>query len=773
MKADFTGYATKANLRCSDGRTILADAFAKQHDQIVPLVWQHGHDDPTNVLGHVRLENVADGVRAHAYFNATEKGKHAKEMVKHGDVRFLSIFANELLEKSKQVMHGKIREVSLVIGGANPGATIDFPSVAHSDGSVETYEDEAVITTGLELEVPESSLAHAAGDDKENERTLQDVLDSLTPEQTDAVNFLITQALHADSKKEPVKHSEELEESDVVEGETLEHVMSTLDETQSAAVYFLIDQALAAEGNLSHSDDTADVVADAEDNSEANAEENSESNAEENSEADAEETSEENVEDNSEADAEENSEAVTDAKADNAEAASTDTVSGDAVQHDNINQEDSMTHNVFDQSRGAGAGTKQVALSHSDIKNIMETAEEVGSLKKAVEGYLKHTGITVDGELKHGIENIDYLFPDAQLVAGQPAILARRMEWVAKVLDGVRKTPFARIKSVSADLTMDKARAKGYIKGNMKEEQFFKLSRRETTPQTVYKKQKLDRDDVIDITDLDVVAWMKGELKVMLDEELAAAILIGDGRSNADDDKIREDKIRPIASDDELHTTTVWVNLDDADSTIEELVDAAIANRKHYRGTGAPTFFTNEDTISAFLSVKDGFGHRLYKTLDDVKTVLRVSDIIPVEAFDRVPEIVGIMVNLVDYSLGADRGGQATMFDDFDINFNKLLYLLETRVSGALTVPKSALVFRKTAGTNVLVDPQDPTFDGTTVTVPTQTGVVYKDGAGTTMTTGSPRSLAVDETLEVFATPAAGYYFATNADDQWSFTREA
>ena len=695
MQADFSGYATRNDLRCSDGRTILADAFAGNDGAIVPLVWQHGHEDAENVLGHVKLENRPDGVYAHAFFNQTPKGQHAKEMVRHGDVKFLSIFANQLTEKVrdrvnnlKDVVKGNIREVSLVLAGANPGAYIDNVNIVHGDGDI--WTEEAIITTGLEID-----MSHSDEDDLEHaeaateERTLQDILDTLNEEQETAVNFLLSQAL-------------------------------------------------AVESNVKHSDTDSDDADDDDDDEESEVEE-------------TEEDSENDVDTDTEDEA------------------------GDAVQHDNTNQEDnSMTHNVFDQAkRGGTVQHEQVHLSHDDVKSIVSSAMKHGSLKDAVEAFVTEKGVMVGGTLQHGIENIDYLFPDAKTLESSPAFISRRMEWVDKVLSSVRKSPFSRIKTITADITPDEARARGYIKGNMKNEEFFALSKRETTPQTIYKKQKLDRDDVIDIVDLDVVAWLKAEMKVMLDEELAGAILVGDGRSIGDDDKIKESNIRPIATDAELYVTTVNVNLDDASSSIEELVDAVIDSRKYYKGTGQPTFYTTEGVISKFLTVKDNFGRRIYSNLSEVAAVLRVSEIVPVEVMERDSELVGIMVNLADYTLGADRGGQATMFDDFDIDYNKLRYLIETRVSGALTQPKAALVFRKVAGTSALVTPTEPTFDGTTVTVPTVTGVVYTDGDGNTLTTASPVTLAEGEDLTVHATADSGYYFSNNAEDEWTFTGQA
>ena len=690
MTADFSGYVTRHGVPCADGRTILPGAFKGNDGQIVPLVYQHGHNNLENVLGHVKLEHREDGVYGHGYFNETVSGQNAKIQVKHGDLKFLSIFANQLSEKAraglqhaKDVIKGNIREVSLVLAGANPGAFIDNVMIVHSDGGSEMDESEAVITTGMEIDIE-----HAApADTEEDSDTLQDVIDSMSEKQKNVLYYMVGQAIE----------SNEVEHDDMDED--------------------------AAEDDVADDDAEDDV-----------------------------EDDEEDVED------EEVDEGSDDTDTGN------DNEAGDDVQHDNSQEDNSMTHNVFDQAKKTQDVHPQVTLAHSDVEGIVSSAMKSGSLKDAVEEYA----------LQHGIENIDYLFPDSQTIESSPAFISRRMEWVNTVLNGVRKSPFSRIKTITADITPDEARARGYIKGNMKNEEFFALSKRETTPQTIYKKQKLDRDDVIDITTLDVVAWLKAEMKVMLDEELAGAILVGDGRSIGDDDKIRETNIRPIASDAELYVTTVNVNLDDADSTAEEIVDAAINNRRFYKGSGQPDFFTTESTISAFLTVKDNFGRRIYASLQEVAAVLRVRNVVPVEVMERVPNLVGIMVNLSDYTLGADRGGQATMFDDFDIDYNKLRYLIETRCSGALTTPKAALVFRRVAGTDVERTPQEPTFDGTTVTVPTVTGVTYKNAdTDATLTTAAPVTLSDGQTLRVRAVPAGGSYFETNAEDEWTYTNRA
>lgn len=721
--ADFGGWATRHDVQCADGRTILPGAFQDQDGAVVPLVYQHGHTSNEDVLGHAKLEYVPatdtnpGGMYAHAFFNKTPKGVMAKEQVEHGDLKFLSIFANQLQEKAragvqhaKDVMKGNIREVSLVLAGSNPEAFIDHVSFAHGeDGEFETA---AVISMALEVDLSDS-IVHAAPAAAEEE-TLQDILNTLDEKQTTAVEFLLSQAL---------THSD-LEESSSDDGDN--------DEPKDG-------------------DDNDDASGDAA--------------AEDAPAADA-------AEDANEADA------VGDDDTNNDGDTDTDTDAGENASHDNLQEDNSMTHNIFDQSGAAGV-RPSASLTHGAttmedaLRVIVKDAKRNGSLKEALENYIQHTGIMVGDTLQHGVENLDYLFPDAQTIENSPAWISRRMEWVDKVLNGVRKSPFSRIKTITADITPDEARARGYIKGSFKNEEFFALSKRETTPQTIYKKQKLDRDDVIDITTLDVVAWLKAEMKVMLDEELAGAILVGDGRSIGDPDKILENHIRPIASDAELYVTTVRVNTDDADSTVEELVDAVIANRRYYKGSGTPTFFTTESTISAFLTVKDNFGRRLYSNLAEVAAVLRVAEVVPVEVMERVDDLVGIMVNLSDYTLGADRGGQATMFDDFDIDYNKLIYLIETRCSGALTQPKAAIVFRKTAASDVLVTPVEPSFDGTVVTVPTVAGVVYKNAdTNATLLTASPVTLAEGATLNVVAVPAAGKYFANSEGDQWSYTNE-
>ena len=650
MEADFSGYATKAGLKCSDGRTIMPEAFKHMDGKTVPLVWQHGHTEATNVLGHAKLEAREDGVYAYGFFNETDAGKHAKSMVEHGDIVSLSIYANGLIEKSKQVFHGVIRELSLVLSGANPGALIDNVRIAHSDGDVETLDDEAIVYTGLELE-------HDDLDEGEN------------------------------GDEEDLEHAED---------STVQEIYDSLSEEQKQVVHFMIGAALEAAGNTVSQSDKNDE--------------------------------------------------------------------GDLTHQEGT---DDMSRNVFEK-QGKTEGDAHV-LTHDAIKGIVASAEKSGSLKAAVEEYA----------LAHGIENIDILFPDAKTIDSTPEWIKRRTEWVADVLGGTRKSPFSRIKTRNADITHEEARAKGYIKGNLKKEEFFGVSQRTTGPTTVYKKQKLDRDDIIDITDFDVVAWLKGEMRLMLEEELARAILIGDGRDVADEDKIKDPVgaqdaagIRSIINDHELYVTTVNVNLDDANSDYNEVVEAVMRARRFYKGTGTPAFYTTNQVMVEMLLSKDNFGRRRWNSKEELAAALMCSSVVEVEVMDDVPDVVGIIVNLQDYAVGADRGGDISMFDDFDIDYNQYKYLIETRVSGALTKVKSALVVRKTAGTNVLITPTEPTFDGTDVTIPTDANVAYAVD-GTPTADGTVVPVAAGDTVVVTATPATGYYFATNAEDQWSYTNPA
>jgi HK97 family phage prohead protease len=639
-KPDFSGYATKAGLKCSDGRTIMPDAFKHQDKTTVPLVWQHNHDEPSNVLGYAVLEHRDDGVYSQGFFNDTEQGKNAKVLVQHGDIKSLSIYANQLTEKSKQVLHGFIRELSLVLSGANPGALIDNITLAHGDGDMVTLDDEAVIYTGLEIVHGEEEVPDPADIKIVDNSTPE----PLTTEQKELVHTMIGAAVESSTQtlREALVHNAENE----------------------------------GEGRR-------------------------------------------------------------------------------------------MTRNVFEEQRGDEKKEKHV-LSHDAIKGIVEDAQKHGSLKDAVEAYA----------LKHGIENIDVLFPDARSLTDTPEFDQRRVEWVSGVINGTKHSPFSRIKSIVADLTFDEARAKGYIKGNLKKEEWFGVSKRSTTPSTIYKKQKLDRDDIIDITDFDVVAWLKAEMRVMLDEEIARAILIGDGREVDDEDKIKDPAgapegagVRSILNDHDLYVATVFV--DDSAASVD-VVDAVISSMGFYKGSGSPTFFTTLPVLTSLLLARDSLGHRLWRTASELASEMGVSSIVVVEVMEGEEDLIGIIVNLKDYTIGADKGGEVNFFDDFDIDYNQYKYLLETRISGGLTKIRSAMVVKRAASGSTLVAPEKPNFDGTTVVVKTTSGVEYKNKeTGDTLTTAAPVTLGAGESLTVEATPTGTNYFASNQNDQWTFKNQS
>jgi hypothetical protein len=681
---DFSGYATKAGLRCTDGRTIMPGAFKHQDQMKVPLVWQHGHNDPENVLGHAILENREDGVYAYGYFNSSVKASHAKGLLEHGDINMLSIWENELIEKAGRVLHGAIREVSLVLSGANPGAIIESVTIRHSDGFETQLEDEAIIYTGIELFhsvnkkeidiVEEAVLTHKSGDanmaDMPNkteaaagsDMTVQDVFDTLSDEQKQVVYYLIGQAVE-DSQGEAA-----MAQSGLDDDASAQEVYESLNEQQQELFNALFEDAQ------------------------------------------------------------------------------------EEINHANTKGME-MSNNIFENNNNKA----QAAISHADLQGIVADASKGGSLKDAIESYA----------LSHGITDVDQLFPEATALDAVPEWLKRRTEWVTKLLGDTRKSPFSRIKTMHADITLDDARAKGYVTGDLKKEEYFGVSKRITTPTTIYKKQKLDRDDMIDITDFDVVTWLKAEMRMMLDEEIARAILIGDGRDVSHEDKINEGNIRPIAKDHELYTTVVNVNLDDANSSVQEVIDAIIKNRKHFKGTGTPTMYTTETYISQFLLLKDTLGRRIYRDLGELASELRVLDIVPVEVMEEEAELVAILVNPQDYVLGADKGGAISMFDDFDIDYNQHKYLIETRLCGALIKMKAAIVVKKVAANAALVTPVAPTFVSATntITIPTVTGVTYKQG--TTVKTGT---VVITADATIVAYPAsAGYYFATSEDDSWTF----
>jgi hypothetical protein len=674
MGADFSGYATKADLKCSDGRTISAQAFQHMDKQTVPLVWSHGHDSPSNVLGHAVLEARSDGVYCYGYFNDTDQGKTARALVKHKDVNKLSIFANQLVEKSKKVLHGMIREVSLVLAGANPGAVIDALLMEHGDGSIGELDDAAIIHTGLELEV-----------------------------------------LETDEEQEPDDVDETVEHAD---GDpTLQDIYDGMDDKEKALVAFLVGQAQQDAGS-SNSGDAAT----------------------------------------------------------GGSAAHSNTAGDGDLSHQEGSKGMTSTRNVFEQTKAQGdkPSRERHELSHDDVRGIVQDAMKLGSLRDAVEGYV----------LKHGIDSIDVLFPDAQTIEQMPQFNKRRTEWVDGVLNTARHSPFSRVKTVWADITQADARAKGYIKGHYKVEEWFAVTKRVTTPTTIYKKQKLDRDDVVDITSFDVIAWIKAEMRIMLQEELARAILIGDGRDVSDEDKIKDpmgaaagDGIRSIYHDHELFVTTLNVNVDDANSSYDEVIDAVMDGMEFYKGSGTPTFYTTIKQLNKFLKAKDGMNRRLYNNKAEVAAALGVDTIVTVEPMNDMAGLIGIIVNLEDYTIGADKGGEVNMFDDFDIDYNQLKYLIETRLSGGLTKIKSAIVVKATGATDVLLaQPTVPTYDATThvVTIPTMTHVTYKNAdTGATLSAGPQTALTVGQTLNVQATADAGYYFANDAGTLNPFFRRA
>jgi HK97 family phage prohead protease len=725
MEPDFTGWATRHGLKCSDGRTIMGGAFKHQDKMKVPLVWSHQHNDPEMVLGHAILEHREEGVYTRAFFNDSPAGQNAKYAVDHGDVDCLSIYANKLHEENKNVLHGEIKEVSLVLSGANPGAKIDSVYLRHGD-SVEALEGEAIIYTDERIH-----LAHAEKDEedestksKEEEQddenlNIQELLDTLDEDQSEVIQNLLEAAL---------THSEEGPEPHLVQA-----VFETLNEDQRELVHGLLTEALehnSTEGdtmstNLKHDGKTVKDVFDAMSEEQQNV----------------------------------------------VYFMIAEAVEGDAASHSDTGKDNdfiahaiqegfaNMPRNLFEthgKSAAAGSATERT-LSHDELSAILTDAKKPGSTLR--ESFLAHT-------TEYGIENIDYLFPDAKLLSNSPDVISRRMEWVAGILSGVRKSPFSRIKSMAVDITADEARAMGYVKGNLKKDEIVKLLKRVTTPTTIYKKQKLDRDDIVDIVDLNVVAWIKAEMRVMLDEEIARAILIGDGREPDDDDKVNEDNIRPIAWDHEMyaHPVTVPSNVSG-----DALVESILRSRKHYKGSGNPTMYTTDDILTDLILLKDGMGRRLYATVVELAAALRVKEIVVVEALETQPDLLAILVNIADYTVGADRGGEISMFEDFDIDYNQEKYLIETRMSGCLTKPKSAVVIKRTSGTTVI--PTVPTFveETNTITIPTQVGVAYYVDDEVV----AAGALVITQTEDVEARPAAGYNFPHNTDADWTFAYTA
>lgn len=635
MKYDFSGYATKNDVTCGDGRIIRKNAFKDNDGMTVPLVWQHIHNDPANVLGHAELENRDDGVYAYCSFNDTPTAQTAKSLVQHGDVASLSIYANRLKQQGNNVIHGLIREVSLVLAGANPEAVIDPLTIQHDDGSYTDLEDEAVIRLNLPLslahddfsenlpdeeeeDVEDEELSHDDDEDEDddvanqNGKTVGDVLKTFTSKERKVLEYLIGISLMNESeRKNALNESASVQHADE---ETIEDVINSMSDEKKKVLYFLVSEALKDKG------------------------------------------------------------------------------SGD-VSHDDLGEYD-MHRNVFDET----ANDNTEVLSHDDMAEILADAPRYGSLKEAC--------------LQHGIENLEILFPEAKSVNGNtPEFIKRDTGWVSDVWNGVHKSPFARIKTVNADITEYEARARGYIKGNQKIEEIFGLLARVTTPQTVYKLQKLDRDDIIDITDFDVVAWMRGEMRMMLEEELAGAILIDDGRPSTDPSKIKNENIRPIYTDDELYTIhkNVTISSSMTNSQISDLlIETVLLARKDYKGSGNPAMYASSDIITRMLLAKDQIGRRLYPDMNALATALRVSKIVEVPILEGATRsytengsvvtatLLALFVNLNDYNIGADKGGAVSMFDDFDLNYNKYEYLIETRCSGALTKPKSAIALETT-----------------------------------------------------------------------------
>lgn len=561
MNVDFSGWATRNDMLCSDGRTIRKDAFKNNDGQKVPLVWNHNHNDPNNILGHAMLENRDNGVYAYCTLNDTEAGLAAKKLIKHGDIRSLSIFANQLKQADGNVLHGMIREVSLVLAGANPGAFIDSVMM-HGD------EEDGIIV-GYDENI---TLYHNSDNDKEEKETMP----------------------QSDKKKL---------NSEVDNEETVGDVFDTLTEKQKNVVYAMIGQALE-----------------------------------------------------------------------------------EGIATEDEEEGEKMKHNVFE---GDLDYQDDDVLTHADMTEIFSDARRYGSMKDAV--------------LAHGIENIDYLFPEAANVTNMPGFIKREDGWVNHVLKNVHRTPFSRIKSLFADITEEDARAKGYIKGKLKKEEVFSLLKRTTTPTTIYKKQKLDRDDLVDITDFDVVAFLKAEMRMMLDEEIARAVLVGDGRLNSSDDKINEQNIRPIWKDADLYTIKSQVSLAPTateDERAKAFIRAAVKSRKNYKGSGSPVLYTTEDMLTDCLLLEDTTGRAIYDSVQKLASTLRVKEIITIPAMENLSrtldeggqaDLMGIIVNLDDYNIGADKGGAVNMFDDFDIDYNAQKYLIETRCSGALIKPYAAI----------------------------------------------------------------------------------
>ena len=611
---DFCGWASKNDLLCSDGRTIRRGAFASDDGKKVPMVYQHQHTSIDNVLGHAILENRDEGMYAYCYLNESDTGKMAKELVRHGDICAMSIYANKLKQIGNDVVHGEIKEVSLVLAAANPGAAIESVVLEHSDGST---EEEAIIYSGEDTQY--KILSHAESSTQtSSDKTVNDILNNMSEAKKNVLYYMLAKVSETDEEAEDddVIEDSDIRHADVSGGRTIQDIFDTFTPDEKKVAFFLIGQAIKESGSMEQSDIP-------------------------------------NIDDESE-------------------------------------ENDTMKHNVFENNQ---INNDETVLSHAEIEEIFRDTKQYGTLKNSA--------------LAHGVENIEYLFPDAKTVTPTPELIKRNDDWVSKVMGAVHRTPFSRIKSTAANLTEDEARAKGYIKGKLKKEEVFSLLKRTTEPTTIYKKQKLDRDDVVDITDFDVVAWIKSEMRMMLNEEIARAILIGDGRLTSSDDKIPEDHIRPVAFDSELYTVPIEVTVAAQatdDDKAKAIIRSIIKGRKEYKGSGNPVMYTTEDVLTDMLLMEDKMGRVVYDSVTKLATALRVSEIVTVPVMEGLKDsegnaVIAVIVNLADYNVGADRGGEVNMFDDFDIDYNAMKYLIETRCSGALTKPYSALAVKlKTAG---------------------------------------------------------------------------
>lgn len=660
-KPDFSGWATKANIRCTDGRTIMENAFSHQDKAVVPLVWQHQRNDPENVLGEAHLEDRAFGVYTYGYFDEDHpKAQKAKKLVHSGRLDSLSIYATGLAQRGGSVMYGDIEEVSLVEHGANPGAFIDNVNLMHGDG-LTPFDSEAIIYTGLTLEHQDQSqeggsIVADENQNDEGEKTVKDIFDSLSEEQKNVVYFMIGQAL---------------EEA----GATGDDADDDNDEVEHGAI--------STEDFLAHIDKSI------------------------------------------------------------------------------LKGIEEMGRNVFADFGDKNDENKGGTLTHADFSSIVEKARKAKA-DSLMDYALEHAD--------YGIEDIEFLFPDAKALSNEPDYISRRMEWVNVVLTGTKHSPFAKVKTVHADITEPEARAKGYIKGSLKKEEVFKLLKRSTGPTTVYKKQKLDRDDVIDITDLDVVRWLRQEMRLMLEEEIARAILVGDGRSAMDPDKVKDpegapsgDGIRSIFHDHELYAHKVELA---ANVAPKDAVKGLVRSRRHFKGSGKPALFISDAELTEIMLEEDKFGRPLYATEQSLADKLRVSSIVPVEIFDEYEGLFAIMVNLLDYTVGANKGGEITEFEQFDIDFNQNKFLSETRISGGLTKPKSALVVTRAEG--IETTPEAPTFADNEITIVATTGVDYL--IADTVVTGT---VTIEEDTEVTAEAQEGYFIPAGATRSWSFTYTA